>query len=153
MQGWQLMVATSWSTGGAVGHSPSFRQPGLPHKRMASEWSCCFNGSARLRRQASPHTADKSCMAFNSLHGEVTELLLPHSIGFSWVVGPSRFTGRKKQQKMQIPSFNGRRVKDYCGHYFKPSKDKGNNFKAPLRAILLQGCIFYYSQYSRYYFY
>lgn len=142
--GWQLMMAPGWSTGGEVGHGPSFQQPGLPLNTVALEGPTCLNGCARLRRQVPEHAAEQSCVTFYRLHGEVRGLLLPRSTGFNGVTGPSRFQGRKKGQKTRTPSFNGRRVQDYYGHHFKPPKDRSDNVEGPPRATLLRQSIFYY---------
>lgn len=141
LDGWNLkprrsIITHPWlltgCTGGAVGCSP----------QLHVAWASPQYGDLRV--------VD---LTFNNLHWEDTELLPAHSIAFHWVIRLSGFKGRKKRQKTQILLSVGVVSKDYCGHYFKPSKDSSNNF---LKWLLKQSCFndifFYYSQYSRCYF-
>lgn len=82
-------------------------------------------------------------LIFDNLHWEDTELLPAHSIAFHHM--PVWIQGEEKETKDTDSSF--RSVKDYCGHYFKPSKDSSNNFlKCLLEQSRFNDIFFYYSQ-------
>lgn len=82
---------------------------------------------------------------------------LPHNMVTSaWLTLPSiTYTGKTQSYFHHIlllsiesydtdSSFSGSSAKDYCGHYFKSSKDSSNNF---LKCLLEQSCfndIFFY---------
>lgn len=57
---------------------------------------------------------------------------------------PIWIQGEETEAKDTDSSFSGSSAKDYCGHYFKSSKDSSNNF---LKCLLEQSCfndIFFY---------
>lgn len=123
--------------------------------RMAIDWSCwlqpptsCGLGFPTIWRPQSgwPHLPLPTLGRHRAT--STTFYCLPLSHMPVWI------QGEEKESKDTDSSFSGSNVKDYCDYYFKPSKDSSNNF---LKCLLEQFCFndifFYYSQYSRYYFY
>lgn len=136
---WRLLTMSS---GGAVGYSPGFMRPGLPHSMAAS--GC----SELLQRQLQAPTAGDSTQCREKLRYRLSPLLGSPDVTsatFCWFASrpkPVSSRGEKKERKDIDSFFNRRSVNDFCGHCFKPSKSRSDTFKVSLRAILLQWCIF-----------
>lgn len=107
-----------------------------PQLHMA--WASLQYGSLRVAELLKQHLQAPEAGISTNCREKMYQLSLPTlgnhgvtSLTFCWFRlrhKPVQVKGRKKRERIQTPSFNGRSVKDFCGHYFKPSKHRSNNF-------------------------